>query len=138
MKLGRQTSALNLAFFISILGFILLTFGLLMYWSDDKETYGTSFVSTGSSLVITAIVIAIWTTSRRRFQPTHIIDNPRISYIYSQQYVDYSARTGAIQLPIHSRDSSLNSEDIPLPSLQVFNSSSDVRVVINQSTTSVI
>ena len=112
---------LNFALFLAVIGFLLVIFGLLMYWSEDKKTYGTCFVSVGGTGIIISTIVAMFSTMQRRLRPAHIIDDPRISYIYNQQYLEYNSRTGSLQMPTHSRDTSTASTVLSIPDLQVVN-----------------
>jgi hypothetical protein len=103
---GRSNAPLNIAIFATVFGIILVTFGLLMYWAVDKETYGTSFVSIGSSCILLGVIIAIVLSIRKRLQPTHIIDDPRIAYIFTQQ-IAYSSGSATIQMPPTSSTTNL-------------------------------
>jgi hypothetical protein len=104
---GRSNAPLNIAIFATVFGIILVTFGLLMYWAVDKETYGTSFVSTGSSFMLLGVIIAIVLSIRKRLQPTHIIDDPRIAYIFTHQIASYSSGSATIQMPSTSSTTNL-------------------------------
>ena len=130
MRAPRHQKLLNLALFMAVLGFILVVFGLLMYWSEDKETYGTCFVSVGGTGIIVSMMMAIFSVSQRRFRSAHIIDDPRITYIYNQQYINYSARASSANIATHSRETSSASNVLSVSDLQFVGNNQDIKVIL--------
>ena len=130
MRAARHIKLLNYALFLAVLGFILLIFGSLMYASEDKQTYGTSFVSVGSTAIFASVILAIYSLMRRRLRPAHIIDDPRIAYIYSHQIITYNNSAGVLHIPTHSRDSSSSSNVLSASNLQIATNSQDIKVVL--------
>ena len=106
MSVGRHMKLLNFAIFLAVIGCILIPFGLLMYWSENKEIYGTYFVSIGGSAIFLCLILVAIYEIRRRLHSPHIVEDPRIAYIYSQQVVAYNRRFGDIEIPSHSREPS--------------------------------
>lgn len=116
---GRHVRLLNCSLFLAVLGFILFIFGVLMYWSDDKAVYGTCFVASGGTAIIISMIVALVFYMRRRIRAPHIIDDPRIAYIYNQQCLQYNSRTGSLHTPTHSRGVSTTSSVLSANDLQI-------------------
>lgn len=118
MRGGRHMKLLNVAIFLAVIGCILIPFGLLLYWSDDKEIYGTYFVSFGGSALILCLILYAIHELRRRLRRLHIVEDPRIAYIYNQQVIAYSRRSSELQLPSHSRQPSSTSQTLAVSELR--------------------
>ena len=132
---------INLAIFAAVMGIILITFGILIYFVRDHEgiqqwvIFGTVFISVGSGMVIIAVCLVLITPIKKRFAQPRIVDDPRISYFYDQVNNNYYSpkvfvnQTSSSFRIAASDLAQSNIESLSVPNLPVIKPSDDAILV---------